>query len=189
MITPATAFSTLETPRLRLRHFAQGDLPSLLAYRNDPAVARYQSWDSMSEAEARNFIQEMSTSRPGVPGEWFQFAVEVRAGGAHIGDCALHTRGDDPRLGEVGYSLATPWQGQGYASEALRAVLDFAFSELHMHRIIATVDTRNAPSIALVERLGFRREAHHIQCAWFKGSWCDEYVYALLRADWQPYRA
>jgi hypothetical protein len=52
-----------------------------LAYRNDPEVARYQSWESCSELEALDFIREMRSSEPGTPGEWFQFAVELKESG------------------------------------------------------------------------------------------------------------
>lgn len=184
----APPFSGLETARLRLRHFGDGDLASLLAYRNDPDVARFQSWDSMTEDFGRIFIKEMRESQPGVPGYWFQFAIELRASGDHIGDCALHTRGDDPRLGEIGYTVATPFQGQGYAREAVSAMLDYAFGVLRMHRVTAYVDTENARSIALLERLRFRREGHFVQCAWFDDGWCDEYNYAMLCEEWQALR-
>lgn len=182
-------FSGLETPRLRLRHFREQDLPTLLAYRNDPDVARYQSWESMTEDFGHIFISEMSESHPGMPGYWFQFAIELRATGAHIGDCALHTRGDDARLGEIGYTLAPAFQGQGLAYEATAAMLDYAFTVQHMHRISATVDVRNDRSITLLKRLGMRCEGHFLQCAWFHGEWCDEYLYAILSSEWTLMRA
>lgn len=177
-------FSGLETPRLRLRHFREQDLPSLLRYRNDPDVARFQSWDSMTEDFGRLFIAEMSESHPGVPGYWFQFAIELRATGQHIGDCALHTHGEDARLGEIGYTLDPAFQGKGYAREAAAAMLDYAFTVQHMHRITASVDVQNDRSIALLEWLGMRREGHFLQCAWFSGHWCDEYLYAMLSGEW-----
>ncbi len=181
-------FVAIETPRLRLRHFDAGDLATLVAYRNDPDVARYQSWTSFTAEAAQAFIAEMRMAQPGIAGTWFQFAIERREAsnpGLHIGDCALHTLADDARLGEIGYTLATAHQGQGYAREAVSAMLDHAFNSLHMHRITASVDTQNAPSIALLERLHFRREGHFIQCGWYNGGWCDEYLYAMLRTGWK----
>lgn len=180
----ATLFSCLDTERLRLRHFRDDDLPTLLAYRNDPEVIHYQSWESMTEDFGRLFISEMKESHPGVPGYWFQFAIEERTGGLHVGDCALHTRADDARLGEIGYTLAPQHQGRGYAREAVAAMLEYAFRVLSMHRITASVDVENVRSVALLTALGFRREGHFIQCGWFHGQWCDEYLYALLREEW-----
>lgn len=181
---PVPVFHSLETARLRLRRFTDADLPAFLAYRNDPEVARYQSWERITESEGRAFITRQRDLQPGTPGSWFQFALSLQTTGALIGDCALHVRDDDPRQGEIGYSLARAYQGQGYAIEAIRAMLAYAFETLALHRITATVDCRNTPSFNLLERVGMRREGHFLQHAWYKGEWCDEYLYAMLRSEW-----
>lgn len=177
-------FRALETGRLRLRRFTDADLAAFLAYRNDPEIARYQSWETTTEAEAQLFIAEQRQWQPGMPGSWFQFAIALKATDALIGDCMLHVRADEPRQGEIGYSLARAYQHQGYAAEAIRAVLTYAFQTLRLHRVIATVDCRNTASFRLLERLGLRREGHFLQDAWYKGEWCDDYLYALLRSEW-----
>ena len=87
------AFARLESERLILRRFRDSDLVPFVAYRNDPEVVRYQSWDSFDEREARAFIREMGSAQPGVPGEWFQFAVESKETGYLVGDCAMHVDG------------------------------------------------------------------------------------------------
>jgi RimJ/RimL family protein N-acetyltransferase len=51
--------------------------------------------------------------------------------------------------------------------------------------VIAITDVENAPSVALLERLGLRREGHFRQNVWFKGKWGDEYLYAMLQEEWQ----
>ena len=96
----------------------------------------------------------------------------------------LHV-GAETRLGEIGYTFAAAHQRQGYAQEAMRAILAYAFGTLELHRIMAVADCRNEPSIRLLERLGMRREGHFLQNAWYKGEWCDEYLYAQLRAEWE----
>ena len=181
----APRFHALETERLRLRRFAEADLPAFIAYRNDPEVARYQSWDGITEGEARAFLAWVRRARPGKAGSWFQFAVALKASDALLGDVGLFVSGDDPRLGEIGYTLARDQQGHGYATEAVRAVLAYAFETLALHRVTATADCRNTPSYRLLERVGMRREAHFLQHAWYKGEWCDEYLYAMLRAEWR----
>ncbi len=159
-----------------------------MAYRNDQEVARYQSWESISRAEAKKFIAEQSRRRPGIPGKWFQFAAEIKAGGAHAGDCALLVIRSAPRIAEIGYTFARAYQGVGLATEAARAVVDFAFDSLGMNQVIATTDCRNHSSVALLVRLGMKREGHFIHNAWFKGEWCDEYQYAMLRDEWSRIR-
>lgn len=177
-------FDTLETARLRLRRFIEADMPAFLAYRNDPEVARYQSWESMTEREARAYITDQVEVQPGEPGAWFQFAIALKDTDALVGDCALHVSEDDPRLGEIGYTLAREQQGHGYATEAIHTLLAYAFETLALHRVSATADCRNTPSYRLLERIGMRREAQFIQHAWYKGEWCDEYLYAMLRSEW-----
>src|SRR6185295_18465679 len=91
----------VETPRLLLRRFRAGDLDTFIAYRNDPEVARYQGWESCSDAEGRDFIAEQSSQPLFQPGTRTQIAVEARDSGVHVGDCALRIPGRDPRQAEI----------------------------------------------------------------------------------------
>ena len=101
-----------------------------------------------------------------------------------IGDIAVRVDADEPRQATVGFTLAADAQGHGYATEALRTVISLLFTQYSVHRICADCDTRNHRSVALLERIGMRREAHHHKSAWWKGEWTDEYVYALLAEEW-----
>ena len=176
-------FSSLESERLVLRRFVDSDLEPFLAYRNDPEVARYQSWESCTEREATATIEGLKSQQPGTPGEWFQFAIESKETGALVGDCALKVEVDG-RQAEVGFTLSRDHQGKGYASEAVSRLLDYAFGDLGLHRVFAIIDQENEPSFALLERLGLRREGQFVQNAWFKGRWSSEYLYAVLKDEW-----
>lgn len=178
-----TDFVRLETERLILRRFADSDLEPFLAYRNDPEVARYQSWESCTEREATAMIEELKSLQPGTPGEWFQFAVESKETVLLVGDCALKVD-EDGRQAEVGFTLSREHQGKGYAAEAVSCLLDYAFGDLGLHRVVAITDQENEPSFALLERLGMRQEGQFVQNAWFKGRWSSEYLYAVLRDEW-----
>ncbi len=181
---PGMDFATLETDRLILRHFTDADLVPFMAYRNDPDVARYQGWEGISEAEAHAFIAEQKLVQPGVPGQWFQIAIALKEMGMLAGDCALKINEHDERQAEIGYTLARAYQGKGIAAEAVSRILYYAFRTLELHRVIAITDCENTASIALLERLGMRREGHFIQNVWFKGKWADEYLYAILQHEW-----
>ncbi len=86
---PDTAFREHRSDRLMIRRFRAGDAAALAAYRSDPAVARYQSWDiPFSHAQAQSFIETLEAADPDSPGEWFQFALVEAATGVHIGDVA-----------------------------------------------------------------------------------------------------
>jgi len=174
----------LTSARLRLRRFREADLPFFCRYRADPEIARYQSWSDFTEADGRRFFEDQCKLDPDIPGTWFQFAIELRSTGEMVGDCALHTLATDTRHAEVGFTLALPCQGNGYASEALACLLDYVFLTLGKHRVIAVTDTENHRAARVLERTGFRREAHFRQNVWFKGTWSDEYLYAMLREEW-----
>ena len=176
---------SLETERLHLRSFQDDDVQAFAAYRSDPEVARYQSWTTPYPAdEALLFVIGNKAATPGVPGEWYQIAIELKEGGLLIGDCVFHILENEQRQAEIGYTLASKYQGLGYATEAVARLLDYLFGELRLHRVTAMCDVRNVRSSRLMERLGMRREAHFVENSWFKGEWSSEYVYALLRWEW-----
>jgi RimJ/RimL family protein N-acetyltransferase len=182
-------FQPIDLQRVLLRRFTDNDLPIFLAYRNDPEVARYQSWETTSEVEARDFIQEQKDVQPGIPGAWFQIAIELKETSKLIGDCALKIFADDSRQAELGFTLSQAYQGRGLAFEAVSGVLDYVFKTLQLHRVIAMADCENAASVALLSRLGMRREGHFLQNIWFKGKWGDEYLYAILAEEWLDKRS
>ncbi len=186
---PDTAFSALRTERLVIRRFVASDAETFAAYRSEPEVARHQSWDTpFSVDQARLFIEQLASEHPDTPGTWFQFALVDVASDTHIGDVAASCDAADRRLASVGWTLAPHAQGQGYATEAATALLDYLFDRRSKHRVTAGCDPCNAASAALMERLGMRREAHFIQSEWAKGEWTDEYVYAVLSTEWAQRR-
>ena len=177
-----TAFTYVESERILLRRFTDADLLPFLAYLNDPLVARYQTWESYSEQQAAGVIEEQKALEPGVPGKWFTFAAELKDEGLLIGQVALKMQ--DHQQAEIGFTFARAYHGKGLAFEATGKILDYLFTELGLHRVIAIADCENERSVALLKRLGMRQEGHFIQNIWFKGKWGNEYLYAILREEW-----
>ena len=171
-------FIELRTPRLVLRRFRPTDAPAFQAYRAHPDVARYQSWDttySLDDAEA--FMTTIAQASPGTPGEWFQFAVTSASTGLLIGDVGLRSDANESGPLELGMTLSAEHQGNGYATEMAASVVAYAFETLAASTIRAITDTRNQPSIRLLERLGFVRTG--TEAASFKGAPCREHTYEL----------
>ena len=176
---------SLQTPRLILRRLQPDDGPALCAYRSLPEVARFQGWETWGPEEAALLIEGQRGAEPGVPGTWFQVAVIERAGGTLIGDCGLHCWQNDPRQMELGVTFSPAQQGQGYASEALGCVLEYVFGALSMHRVSAITAAENHKAAALFRRLGFRQEAHFVEHRGYKGYWDSEFVFGLLKREWE----
>jgi RimJ/RimL family protein N-acetyltransferase len=132
-------------------------------------------------ARARYAIETMAAADPAEPG-WFQYAVELKPDHRHIGDVGVNLN-DNRMQAEIGYTLAPDRQGHGYATEAVRAVLDRLFTVQGLHKVTAECDARNVASIRLLERLGFTREGLLRRHTWIKGEWTDDLLYGLLEED------
>jgi RimJ/RimL family protein N-acetyltransferase len=183
---PDKAFTELVSDRLVLRRFRHSDAGPFAAYRTIPAVARFQGWDApYSLKRAERFIRDLEAADPDTPGAWFQFAVAPRPDGELLGDCGTGVSLDDPRQVEIGYTIAPEHQGNGYATEAVRRLLDYWFGDRGKHRATASCDARNAPSARVLRRAGFRPEGRRRKSVWAKGEWTDDLLFAVLECDWR----
>ena len=90
---------------------------------------------------------------------------------------------------ELGVTLAPAGRGRGYAAEALGAVLGYVFDTLGKYRASAVTDAENRRAASLFRKLGFRQEAHFVEHVWFKGRRGSEFVFALLRGEWEQRRS
>jgi RimJ/RimL family protein N-acetyltransferase len=176
--------------RLVIRSFNMQDIQAFYQYRANPEVARFQSWENYTLQDAEAFVSKQMAQSPDQAGTWLQYAIALSGNNQLIGDCAIHTLGAEPRIVELGFTLAPEYQGMGYMHEALCALLDYVFGSLNKHKVIAFADARNAKSIRVLERLGMRQEGHLLENYMSKGQWIDEYQYAVLRSEWmeKPYR-
>lgn len=176
----------LTTARLIIRRFQDSDLESFLAYRNDPKVAKYQGWSlPYTRESAIAFVDEMTSIQLAAPGIRCQVSIELKSTGEMIGDIFFMVLQEDLPIARIGYSLAPAHWKRGYASEAVSRMLDYMFRELCLHRVAADCDPENIASFRLLERLGFRREAHFIESFPLGDNrWGDEYYYGLLEREW-----
>ncbi|WP_276120454.1 GNAT family N-acetyltransferase [Pararhizobium qamdonense] len=172
------------TQRLDIRRFVPADFAAFQAYHRLPEVYRYLYAEPLDDAEAAEKFERACVPRLRKKGDAAVFAVERREDAAVIGELVLKLESAIARQVEVGYIFNPAFAGKGYATEAMRAILDFAFSTLNFHRAFARLDAANAGSVGVVERLGMRREAHLVENDQFKGVWGDEFIYALLRDEW-----
>ena len=181
---PTAPTLPLRTERLVLRAAVPSDLSALMGYYGDPLVVRHLLHDVLDEAlVAEKLKRFQANTAPSGVGDALSLVIE-RDGGV-IGDVMLRfTFGDPPSVAEVGWVLAPASAGQGYATEAARAVIELGFRHFGLHRIFAQLDARNTSSGRLCERLGMTKEAHFRRDFWSKGEWTDSLHYGLLREEW-----
>lgn len=172
----------ISTPRLKLRAHEPEDAAALHAFYSREDVARYLLDDPWTLSDAKTKVQERvaKTDLDG-PSEALALIIEFEEN--VIGDVLLWFTDVKHRVAEVGWVLDPTFSGKGYASEAVKAVLDAAFNQYKCHRVIAQMDARNDSSAKLAERLGMLKEAHHRQDWFSKGEWTDTLVYAMLASD------
>ncbi|HSP77926.1 MAG TPA: GNAT family N-acetyltransferase, partial [Myxococcaceae bacterium] len=174
----------LLTPRLRLREFEEEDWRATWPYESDPEVVRYQSHDVRTPEQSLKYIQDsMATARES-PRRIYDLAVVLREDGRLIGRCGLKVVDAEQREGALWYILERKLWGKGYITEASEALLDFGFTTLGLHRVWADCDPRNAGSVGVLRKLGFRLEAHFRENVFLKGEWCDSLIHALLDREW-----
>ena len=113
---------------------------------------------------------------------WQQFAVLARDDGRYLGDIGVNFDTPRNRQAEIGFAFAPEARGQGFATEAVGAMVDRLFAR-GRHRLIAQTDMRNTATQRLLERLRFRREAMHLQSWEEDGRWFDEVGYARLAGE------
>ena len=173
-----------ETDRLVMRPFADSDWHHYAAYRSRPDVYAFLYATAPTGDALRAKFDRALDARFEADGDAYRLAVALKADGAVVGEVVLKIASRDALQGEVGYVFNPVYAGKGYATEAVTALLQIGFETIGFHRIFARLDSANARSVGVVERLGLRREAHLIQNDRFNGKWGDEYIYAMLQCEW-----
>jgi len=180
----------LSTDRLVLRDFVPDDWRAVWAYQRDPLYLRYYEWTEADRTPAavQEFLQRFITQQQERPRIKFQFAIVLKATGELIGNCGIRQESAGSYEADMGYELAPQHWGQGYATEAARAVLGFGFVELRPHRVWADCVADNAGSIRVLEKLGMRLEGRLREKEYYKGRWWDKLIFAILEHEWRALR-
>ena len=173
--------NTLHTDCLQLRPITKQDAKAVFAYRSDAVTNQYQSFIPKNIDEVYDFIENCEPELD-EEGTWFQLVIIHTESDQVIGDLGIHTL-DDAQV-ELGVTIAKEYHGKGYAYEAMMNVMDFLFTQQKKHRIIASIDPRNKASKSLIERLGFRKEAHFVESFFQDGEWLDDVQYGILNNEW-----
>jgi RimJ/RimL family protein N-acetyltransferase len=181
------ADSEIRTERLLLRPLREGDLDRLASWQALPEASRFLPWEPATRGQVEPLlVRWIAATRLERDDDEVKLAVVRVEDGLLVGDVTLVLRSVEHSQAEIGCILHPDSGGRGYAAEAVRAIVDFAFDELGSHRVFARTDARNTPAINALRRLDFRQEAHLRHSEFFKGSWNDEVVFAVLAPEWRP---
>jgi len=184
-MTNATTDLTIKTDRLILRPFEKSDLEHVLSYYALPDVQRYLDWKARDKVEAKSAFEQMrKQTRLTRPGEVLTLAIVRKSDGRVIGHVSLRYTDATAMQGEIRFAVAPAFRRKGFASEAVRAAMNFGFDEFKLHRIFARTAGGNDASAKLLRGLGLRLEAHYREHALFQGEWDEELHFAVLDREW-----
>ncbi|MEO8670954.1 MAG: GNAT family N-acetyltransferase [Tahibacter sp.] len=170
----------LDTPRLRLRTYADTDVDALFALYADPRVTRYWSFAAWTErVQAEAYLERVRRERRHQ--EFYPWVIARREDDRMVGTTTLFSLSREHARCELGYSLQSAHWGRGYAREAVGAALGFAFEGLGLQRIESDIDPRNRASCNLVEKFGFQREGLLRERWRVAGETTDSLLYGLLK--------
>lgn len=176
-------FEVLETKRLFLREFRKADFDEIHLYASDPEVSKYEPWGPNSEDDTESFLDNIISYQLNNPRNDYEIAIELKETGMLIGACAIHISDTETREGYIGYCYNKQYWGNGYATEAAVAIIEFGFKSLNLHRIFATCDPNNIGSSKVLEKIGMKREGHLREHKLQKGKWRDSFLYSILEHE------
>ncbi len=176
---------SIRTERLLLRDLRSSDEEAVHDYSSDPRVVQYMDWGPNTDNDDKEFLERALIARKEKPRRDFTLAIVMKESNRLIGSCGIHESNPADREGWIGYCLNRHHWGRGFGTETAKALLDFGFDILRLHRIFATCMPENIASAHVLEKAGMRLEGHFRQNRWVKGKWRDSLLYAILDEDRQ----
>ena len=169
----------LTTPRMILRPMRPSDGDALHAVWGDAEAMRYWDWPATKSASVtRNVVVRQCEEAK--QGHGLYWAMCIAGGREVIGACDLSEIDTHHRRAEVGFLVARSHWGQGYALEAMRAIVAYATNALKLERLSARTHKGNERSVNLLRRLGFKHEGTLRSFVWREGTRRDCELYGLL---------
>jgi ribosomal-protein-alanine N-acetyltransferase len=172
--------SYLETKRLILRAIESADFESLYRFRSLPVVYRYVVADPDTKKDTATFMKWAIALGKKKHAQHYVWAVVSKETGNQIGKCDIHITDPDLKEGSIGYSFHPNYWNQGFATETTKGLIGYGFSQLKLHRLFATCDTKNAGSSKVLLKAGMKWEGTFRKNILQKGKWRDTHQYAIV---------
>jgi RimJ/RimL family protein N-acetyltransferase len=138
-----------------------------------------------SEDETRKSLEEYIRNQDEVPRTSYRFAITIPPSDTVRGLLKLSRQWDAIREWEIGWAVHPDEWGKGYAGEAAKYVINWAFTELNIHRVVAFCHANNAASVRVMQKLGMHQDGRLRETRWLKGTWWDEFVFSILEKEWE----
>jgi RimJ/RimL family protein N-acetyltransferase len=176
------AFTPIRTARLLLRDLRESDLAALVPIHADPVFQRYEGQPA-SEDQTRASLEKSLAEIEKDPRTHYRLAITIPPDDQLVGHIVFWVNNAEIHEWEIGWGVSPHLWGRGIATEAARAILQFAFTAMDVNRVVAFCHAGNTASWRVMENIGMQREGRLRETRWLNGEKFDEYVYAILRSD------
>lgn len=174
----------LVTSRLTLREFQESDYVSFRELEAHPETYRFES-TRPDEAFTRNYLKSAQADEARIPRTRYRFAATLPPSDEARGRVTLALMNDSIQEWEIGWAVHPAEWGKGIATEAARCLMEFAFVQLHAHRVVAFSHAQNVASLRVMEKLGMQKDGHLRETRRWQGGWADEVVFSILEREWR----
>ncbi|MDR0227504.1 MAG: GNAT family N-acetyltransferase [Flavobacteriaceae bacterium] len=173
------SFPIVETERLILKRLTIADVDVMFAIRSNPDIMKYIPRPlAQNKADILEHIELVDKKINS--NECINWAITLKDSNEVIGTIGFPHFQVQHFRGEVGYTSLPQYNGKGYVTEALQAVIAYGFSTLKLHSVEALVDPENIGSMKVLEKCGFVKEAHFKENEYYNGKFIDTVVYSKL---------
>lgn len=169
---------TLHSERIKLRAISETDTEAIYNYRSLPEVAKYQYWEPFTMQQTKDFVSRCCNPDLDEEDQWIGLAIVYQ--GKVIGDCAFKI---SENIAEVGCNISPEYQGMGLARESLSILIRYFLKNKDVKGIIGITDSRNIPSVRLMQSLGMVKVPDFETLIICKGEDCIEHKYAIRIHD------
>ena len=176
------SFPVLESDRLQFRDFVSSDAEDLFFIRSNDQIMEYMDTDKHSTIlESDSLILQIAQSFKNKTG--ISWAIVEKSSNIVIGYFGFWRIMREHCRAEIGFALKPDFWGKGYMTETLNTLIEFGFNSLKLHSIEANVNPANENSKQLLEKNGFKQEAHFRENYFFNGKFIDSIIYSILEPN------
>lgn len=173
-----------ETKRVKIREFEQSDVFAIKEYGQNEAVYRYTDWGPNTEESSKEFVACNIKNQNKEERDSYELIIENKEDEAFMGVCGLCITSKSNREAWISYGFKEEYWGKGYGTEVAKAMLDFGFRTLKLHRIFAICHVENKGSEHVLQKIGMQKEGILRKNAWCRTYWRDSYQYAILEEEY-----
>ena len=177
-------FPTLVTPRLILRRVQKKDLNDLYEYCRLPSSCKYAQWQPHEDRSVtKQYLSWLFSAMR--HGTYYTWVIELKDTGKVIGTCSFVSMDEEFKVAEIGYGIQKGFWGNGYATEAVRAVLDYGFTRVGLIKVNARIMRDNLSSVHLAGRVGMSCEGIQRKGVYTKSMAHDLYLFGITDEDYK----